>query len=223
MVIVKSNPEISINPLVEYISASDRRKRSIVRQQKNPSDFIIARYRMARSAFANYFKKEYDESVLVSAIERLQNRVQTSDWTRNDTVNSIEALRHFLAIEFPFKSLKCRFVKPDIKTYSINGVAIIVAPDLLLEWEVDGKRRTGAIKFYIKKKNLTYQQGRLNASLLADFMNYIYPRGTIVSKQHCICVDVMNQRVFSAPANIDDDMNLVADACQEINMLWRAS
>lgn len=220
---IKSNPEISINPLIEYISASERRKRSIIKQQKNPSDFIIARYRTARSAFANYFKKDYDNSILITAIERLQSRKQTSDWTRNDTSNSIEALRHFLAIEFPFKLLKCRFVKPGVKTYSINGVEIIVAPDLLLEWEIDGQKYSGAIKFYIKKKNLTYQQGRINASLIADFMKRTSPEGVNISPEHCICVDVMNQRVFPASSDISEDMAVVSDACNEIHTLWRAS
>lgn len=223
MVVVKSSPEISINPLVEYVGASERRKHSIVRQQKNPSDFIIARYRTARSAFANYFKNGYDKGVLVNAIERLQHREQKSDWTRNDTANSIEALRQFLSIEFPFSSLKCRFVKPDIKAYIINGVEVIIAPDLLLEWEVDGQKYAGAIKFYIKKKSLTLQQGRMNASIIADFLRRTSPKGVVISAQHCICVDVMNQRVFPAPGDISEDMTLVSDACHEIYTLWRAS
>lgn len=131
--VLKSTPEISINPLVEYIEASDRSRKSIIRQQKNPSDFIISRYRTARSAFAKFFKEGFDEQVLRRAIERLQTKEQKSDWTRNDTLNSIEALRSFLEMEFPFKNLRCKFVKPDTKVYNINGVAITVAPDLLLE------------------------------------------------------------------------------------------
>ena len=223
MIVAKHSPKISINPLIEYVSASTRRKRSIIKQQKNPPDFIIARYRMARSAFTNYFKNGYDSNVLVNAIERLQHREQTSDWTRSDTTNSIEALRHFLSIEFPFKSLKCRFIKSTIKAYSINGVEIIVAPDLLLEWEVDKQEYVGAIKFYIKKKNLSYQQGRMNASLVADFMRRTNPERKIISTQHCICVDIMNQRTFPAPSDISKDMTLVSDACSEIYTLWQAS
>ncbi len=223
MVAVKTSPEISINPLAEYVGASERRKRAILRQQKYPSDFIVARYRTARAAFSNYFKDGYDQNILIRAIERLQGKKPTSDWSRNDTVNSIEALRRFLSIEIPFKSLKCRFSKPDIKEYNINGVSVIVAPDLLLEWEVEGQKYVGAIKFYIKKKDLTLQQGRLSASLLADFMRRTNSEETTVSKRHCVCVDVMNQRIFAAPGNIIEDMNSISDACYEINTLWLAS
>lgn len=221
--VVKTSPEISINPLAEYVGASERRKRTIVRQQKYPSDFIVARYRTARAAFSNYFKGGYDQSVLIRAIERLQGKIPTSDWSRNDTANSIEALRRFLSLKIPFKSLKCRFSKPDIKAYNINGVAIIVSPDLMLEWEIEGQKFVGAIKFFIKKKKMTLQQGRLSASLLADFMKRINSKETIISKQHCICVDVMEQRIFSAPTDIREEMGLVSDACNEISMLWRAS
>jgi hypothetical protein len=223
MVAVKTHPEISINPLAEYVGASERRKRAILRQQKYPSDFIVARYRTARAAFSNYFKDGYDQNVLIRAIERLQGKKPTSDWSRNDTVNSIEALRRFLSIEIPFKSLKCRFSKPDIKAYNINGVSVIVSPDLMLEWEVEGQKYVGAIKFYIKKKDLTLQQGRLSASLIADFMRRTNSEETTVSKRHCVCVDVMNQRIFAAPGNIIEDMNSISDACYEINTLWLAS
>lgn len=223
MVVAKTSPEISINPLAEYVGASERRKRAILRQQKYPSDFIVARYRTARAAFSNYFKDGYDQNVLIRAIERLQGKKPTSDWSRNDTVNSIEALRRFLSLEIPFKSLKCRFSKSDIKAYSINGVSVVVSPDLLLEWEVEGQKHVGAIKFYIKKKDLTLQQGRLSASLLADFMQHTHSEETTVSKRHCVCVDVMNQRIFAAPTDIREEMSLVSDACHEIVMLWRAS
>jgi hypothetical protein len=56
--IIKSTPEISISPLVEFVFASERKKASIIRDQKNPSGFIVARYRTARSAFSKYFINE---------------------------------------------------------------------------------------------------------------------------------------------------------------------
>lgn len=218
--VLKSTPEISINPLVEYIEASDRRRKSIIRQQKNPSDFIISRYRTARSAFAKFFKEGFDEQVLRRAIERLQTKEQKSDWTRNDTLNSIEALRSFLEMEFPFNNLRCKFVKPDTKVYNINGVAITVAPDLLLEWEDGNRRFSGAIKFYIKKKPLSIRQGRLASALLADFIGRTSCEGTIVSNSHCMCIDVRNKRIFNASDDVEEDMSVVFEICNEIRNNW---
>ena len=224
---MKTFPEISINPLSEYVTASERRRRTIIRQQRNPSGFIVPRYRTARTAFSKYFIAGYDKSILLEAIVRLQTREQKSDWTKNDTANSILALKHFLAIKFPFKGLKCRFSKPTSKSYAINGVEVIVSPDLILEWEEEDHKYIGAIKFIVKKSgrktDLAYQQGRIAASLLADFVSRVTSDDVVVSKPHCMCIDVMNERLFPAPETSKDDMVLVSDACDEIRVHWLAS
>lgn len=224
---IKSTPEISVNPLAEYVVATESRRRTIIRQQRKPSSFIVPRYRTARAAFSKYFVKGYDKSVLIDAIERLQTREQKSDWTKNDTANSILALRHFLSLRFPFEGLKCRFSKPSVKSYTINGVHVIISPDLILEWERNGQKYVGAIKFFVKKTKtkteMAYQQGRIAASLLADFVTRISAEGTTISKSHCLCIDVMNERIFPAPETMLDDMVLVSDACEEIRINWLAS
>lgn len=213
-------PKISINPLIEYIGATEKRKKSIVKQQKEPLGFVIGRYRTARYAFGKYFKNGYDENILINAIDYLQTKEQKSDWTRDDSKKSIEALRCFLGLEFPFQNLKCRFLKPDIKRYDICGVDVIVSPDLLLEWENEGQKVVGAIKFYIKMEHLSLKNGRINASLLSDFLRHTLSENVEVSRQHCICIDIMNQRMFVAPENTKEDMELVVNACNEIRTKW---
>lgn len=131
-------PEISLNPLVEYVYASSKRKMTILKSQKHPSSFIVARYRTARAAFSDFFKQGYDINILIRAIEKLQNKETLSDWSTTDKHNSIYALNKFLEIKFPFVNLKCNFRKPSLKSYSVKGVNIIVAPDLILEWEQNG-------------------------------------------------------------------------------------
>lgn len=218
----KLNPKISMNPLVEYVGASEKRRWSIIRQQKYPSGFIIGRYRMARTAFADFFKDGFDVQVLERALGRLRTREPKSDWTRNDTRNSVAALRSFLEMEFPFRSLKCRFAKPEVKAYTISGVEVVVAPDLLLEWEQEGGVYAGAVKFYIKKKPLSLQEGNLAASLLADFMKCTAAGGKVVSEAHCMCIDVMGKRIFTAAGHISEDMEALAGACDEIRDHWLA-
>ncbi len=216
----KSAPEISVNPLAEYTEASEARRRLIVKDQKYPSKLKIARYRSARDAFTTYFQQGFDKQVLIAAIQRLQSKEPISDWVRDDTKNSIRALRNFLRLEFPFKNLKCRFIKPVITAYPINGVVVTVAPDLLLEWENDGQKYAGAIKFYIKQKALTYQQGHVCASLLADFLGNILSNDVLISKPHCICVDIMNRRIFPASGNTETAMRLASNACGDIRNRW---
>lgn len=217
--IIKSTPEISISPLVEFVFASERKKASIIRDQKNPSDFIVARYRTARSAFSKYFINDFDKDTLINVIERLQNNATGTEWAKNDRQNSVVALRHFLQFEFPFKNLKCTFVRPEHKSYAIEGVDVIVSPDLILQWEDNGKTQVGAIKFNIKKQSLTLQKGGLTATVIYDYLKQISSSNVIVNKDYCFCIDVMSERIFS-PNRIEDNIIVAKEACLEIKRLW---
>ena len=46
-------PTMSINQMAEFVAASERGKRAIVRKQKHPSTFRVARYATARASFKN--------------------------------------------------------------------------------------------------------------------------------------------------------------------------
>lgn len=214
-----NNPEISISPLVEFVFASERKKASIIRDQKNPSDFIVARYRSARSAFSRYFINGFDKDTLISVIEKLQSKTIGTDWAKNDRLNSIVALRHFLQLEFPFENLKCTFIKPEHKSYSLEGVDVIVSPDLILKWDANGKTNVGAIKFNIKKQSLTLQKGGLTASVIYDYMLQIASPDWNVSKEYCFCLDVMSERLFS-PSMVEENITVAKEACLEIKKLW---
>lgn len=217
---IKFNPEISISPLVEYINASDKRKRTIIKQQQNPPSIIVARYRSVRSTFAIFLKNNYDKKFILEAIKKFQNKETITKWQQSDKENSIKALRQFINLEFPFQSLKCHFAKPSCKQYIVNGVNLIVSPDLVLSWEIDGVKYAGAIKFYIKQKALSLQDGQLATSILVDFMKNSSGNEVVIDEKYCLYVDVMNERVFSALNTTKDHLNKVSDACDEIRSLW---
>lgn len=214
----KKNPQISINPLVEYIFAFDRRKQSIVRDQKKPITTIVARYRTSRSAFSKYIINGFDKDILAKAIVRLQEREAITDWQISDKQNSITALHKFLEIEFPFEKLKCTFARTKIKHHILEGVTVIISPDLILTWEGDGKQYIGAVKFQIKKKRMTLQEGCLSASLITNYLETNYP-DHIVSHNYCMCVDAMQARIFY-PLNYEENISKAEKACMEIADKW---
>lgn len=217
---IKYSPEISISPLVEYIGASDKRKRTIIKQQKNPPSIIVARYRSVRSTFANFLKNNCDKTVISDAITKFQNKEIITKWQQSDKENSLKALRQFINLEFPFQSLKCHFAKPSCKQYLVNGVNLIVSPDLILFWEIDGIKYAGAIKFYIKQKALSLEDGQLAISILMDFMQNSSGKEVVIDEKYCLYVDVMNERVFSGLNVSQDYLNKVSNACDEIRNLW---
>jgi len=217
--IEKNFPEISISPLVEFAFASERKKASIIKAQKYPSSFIVGRYSSARSAFSKYFKNGFDKEVLIQAIERLQNKTEGTDWAKNNRSNSILALGHFFKLEFPFQNLKCTFVKPDHKAYELEGVNVIVSPDLIIQWELNGITSVGAIKFNIKKQCLTLQKGGLTATLIFDYLKKVASPDWQIDKSYCFCLDVMSERLYS-PTRIEENIMAAKEACIEVKKLW---
>ena len=151
-----NNFTISLNPIAVFTTATPVKKRSIVKQQLNPSKFLIARYKTARSRMLKSIKNGLSEEEIITGIALLRSKVPVSDFHRSDIINSIEALRSFLKLKFPteFKSIKCSFPKADIKVISLVGVDILVAPDLILKWSRDGKAYIGGIKFHISKSSV---------------------------------------------------------------------
>ena len=77
-------PTMSINQMAEFVAASERGKRAIVRKQKHPSTFRVARYATARASFKNYCKNDFDEAILLQGLEKLQNKTPVSQWAASE-------------------------------------------------------------------------------------------------------------------------------------------
>ena len=82
-------PRVSINLLVVFVEATERRKLSIVKEQKKPSLFKVAPYATARAAMKRYIKDGFDSECLYKAIANLQSRQTISQWARNGSAKYI--------------------------------------------------------------------------------------------------------------------------------------
>lgn len=221
-----SIPKVSINPLVTFVEATEKRKKSIVKEQKKPSVFKVAPYATARAAMKTYVKEGFDEECIYEAIDTLQSRHASSVWAKNNIANSILALRHFVGINFPNKvgKIHCNFSKATNKDCLFAGVQIIVAPDLIMRWEENGKHYVGAVKFRIIKNKLSFTAGRLAASLLSYYLQETIAKpGEIVDNSHCFFVDIMADIIYPAPINIAPSLETISDACFEYSTLWNVA
>lgn len=216
--------EISLNPLAEFVFASDRRKDSIIRQQKRPVEFIIARYATARARMKRFFKEGFSKEEIVKGIEVLQGRMPHTDFQKNDRRNSIEALRTFLMLQFPndFQNLKCSFTTERNKHMLVNRVRVRVAPDLILRGTKDGQPFIGGIKFHISKsQQFDREEALLAAAALKLFLiNEIATEEEIVNPKYCLSIDVFGERITPAPDNHIRIAKQIEKACDEIKTRW---
>ncbi len=218
-------PRVSINSLMDFINASDCKKASIVRAQQKPRTIVVAPYCTARAAIKKSVQ-ENDMSCIMGAISRLQQRVCDSQWKRNDTANSIMVLRKFISSTFPQRlgKISCSFHKPAIKECYIDGVAITVAPDLIMRWQYEGKNYIGAVKFRISKSQFDYLTGSCAASLVQYYLrNAVAREGEIVDNSFCMFFDIISDRIFTAPFDDTTAMNTLHSTCSEYRQLWEAA
>jgi hypothetical protein len=216
--------KISINPLSEFMTAHEGRKRKIIKQQKNPPKIVVSWYGTARKNMKEFFKNGYDKSEIIKTIEYLQNQVPSSNFQRKNIPNSIAALKEFMALQFPdnFQKIKFEFSKPEKKGYEIEGVSINVSPDLILRWEENGIKYVGGIKFHISRSyKFTYEGSIYAASNLMLFLKEkIAKDDEVVHPDYCLSIDIFGQRVSSAPKDVSEIRNRIAEACIELKILW---
>lgn len=224
--VLSKQPRVSINSLIEFISASDRRKRSIVKQQKHPSTIQVAPYATTRAALRKFIKDDYDLELIVEAIEKLQHRDQSTQWRRQDTKNSIDALRHFMIMNFPSRvsKIKCSFAKSFIKDCYIDDVLITISPDLIMRWEIDGVKYIGAVKFRLSQKRLDFSGGHNAATLISHYLKTtVAQEDEIVDLSHCLYVDIFSENIYRAMGDLTHPIEEIRKACKEYSKLWRAA
>lgn len=221
---MQRNVEISVNPLAEYVTATTGRKRTIIKQQKNPPAFIIVRYATAKSNMKKFIKKGFSEDEIINGIQFLQGKITLTDFQSNDRMNSIEALRTFLKLQFPnsFRNLKCSFLVIKKKDMLIEEVKVRVAPDIVLMGEKNGVPFYGGIKFHISKGQTFDNYASLCAATAVKLFltNEVAKNGEVVDPNYCLSIDVFGERITPAPKNHSEIEKKLMDACNEIKSLW---
>lgn len=221
----KNVPFISINPLTNFVGATDSRKIRIIKEQKTVDTNKSFWYNTIKSSLPKYVKSRFDSKILEESINHLHELDQSTDNKRNNVLNSIIAIQLFKNMNFTkrFPDVRCHFLdKLETKDYLIKGVIVRVTPDVVFTWSENGKKNIGAIKFHFgKSKELDARTGRLRSALVCDFLHKSFAKeDEIVNPNYCFCIDVFHEKTFTAPHVIDAEMQLIYETCAEISKLW---
>ena len=96
---VSMDAKISVNKLGEYMDASASRRKQILRDQKAPLAFKVARYREARETIVQHMEQGMtDDSFAMQRVEVLRNDHSGSDFTAQDRQLSADAIEDFLPL-----------------------------------------------------------------------------------------------------------------------------
>ncbi|WP_284650750.1 hypothetical protein [Flavobacterium terrisoli] len=217
--------KISINQLARFSKSTDNKKRSIVKQQKNPPKVLVARYGLAkariRKAIANYGNIQ----PILDGIQELKSRNPETPLAISDKAVSIEAMERFIKMKLPsflndnvYEVLK----KPKVNSFVVSDVEIIVSADLIIKVFIDGQAFLGGVKLHIAKGDIfDREQAKYVSTCLYQYLDLVFENsGIIVLPQLCLSVDVFAESFFTAPENIEKTLEDIETMCLEIKRIW---
>ena len=220
-----SEYKISINQLATFSRGTDAKKKTIVKQQKNPPKVLVARYGLAkariRKAIANYGNIQ----PILDGIKELKSRTLVKPLEIADRSVSIEAMERFIKMKLPsflnenvYEVLK----KPKINSFKVADVEIIVSADLIIKVYIDGQPFLGGVKLHIAKGDIfEREQAKYVSTCLYLYLDQMFENSDIiVLPELCLSVDVFADSFFSAPKNLEKTLEDIETMCLEIKRIW---
>lgn len=226
MSVVRNEPRISVNKLGEYLVASPRRRRSIIKAQKKPSDFVVARYQHASEPIIQYLLSDFSSTdPIIKGIRACRSAVPNSDWDEQDLTLSNEALMAFLNITDQINFHGTTREATDLRGSAgmvIAGVYISVRPEIMV-YSSDRKGRDicGAIKLLFSKSfPLDSKSGEYVTTILRQYIGSTMRLP--VDNSMCSVIDVFAKKIYYAPKTYRRSLNEIEAACEEISSSWKA-
>jgi hypothetical protein len=216
--------KISVNQLAEFSGASETSKKRIIKQQLNPDTFRVPRYQLTKARIKKSIELKGDLSPIHEAIKILESKQATTDWQINDKKVSLEALTRFIKIKLPslLRNLNFQVIKPQNKSVELREVDVIVAPEIVIKGKMNGQTVIGGIKLHISKtKPFDLTKSQYVASIIYKYLqDRVATKEEVVVPQLCICLDVFNERLVSAPDDVEEVIKQVRFFCDEIKSIW---
>ena len=223
------NPRISVNKLGEYLVAKAGRRSTIISDQKNPRDFIVARYSAAADAIARSIAAGCDPLVIREAMEKLYDSSPKTGWQQQNVELSVEALDRFLIFIDDIDLGGFEAVRPLEGSPSdllVEGVIVSVKPDLYLR-EKTTKQLRGVVKLSILKGSVPKdgnepdgEAAKYVGTVVHQYANDVLSPKEKILPTSCLILDVFAQQVYDAPKSFKRRRNEVAAACREIARGW---
>ncbi|WP_248724400.1 hypothetical protein [Seonamhaeicola sp. ML3] len=220
--------KISINQFADFSKASDSKKRTIIKQQKNPNKFLVSWYQLSKSRIKKSIENNGDLDPIIKGIEELKGRIPKKPRQVLDRIVSIEALQRYIHIKLPdmLKTIPYETIKKvESKSVYINGVEIIVSPDVIIRIKVNGKTYLGAVKIHVSKSNIFDNiQSRYISVLIKKYLEEVVAKdGDKVLDDLCLSIDIFGERIISAPNNISKAITEINVICNEVKSFWNAA
>lgn len=206
MEVGRRTPRISFSSLCEFITASDTRRLTILRQQKRPRPFVFANYSNALRQIQDY---AVDQRPLDPSDARLEAHEQ-------------EVIAELLGRDWLEAGITASRPDPRQTLLTVRGVEISIYPDLVLHAGDGPNRRAGALKFHFAKtRDLDPEVGKWMASLL--YQHHLgMEQASGADPELCMVYDIRQDQHHKAGKTHKRLFQNIDSACRFIAAIWGA-
>lgn len=217
---------ISINQFVDFSKGTDSKKKRIIRQQKEPNKFMISLYQTSRASIKKSLSNNGDSKPIIEGLQRLKEKVPVKPRQILNKTISIEAIQRYMKIKIPkiLKNHKIDIIKkPETRSIIIEGVEILVSPDVIFTMTYNGIKYIGGVKIHISKRNIfELQDSKTVSFLIEEYLKTIQDNyNASVLSELCFSLDVFDGRMISSPSNKIFFIKKIKETAREVKSLWR--
>lgn len=212
--------QISINPLAEYLEATEARRKAIIKEQLNPPTNKTFHYQLAKARIKKSVALNGNLKPVKAGIEELKRRKPEKERQKSDILNSIVALERYA--KMPLHRLilenKLEIVSVKQKHLAFHGINVTISPEVIFRITIDGVKQIGACKLHVSKgKPFSTKQSKLVAAFIELYLsNCVAEEGEEVNPVLCFCLDPFAGTVINSNNKIGLDMGVVKKLCEDI-------
>ena len=216
---MRSSPRISINKLGEYLIATPGRRKTIVKNQKRPSPFIVAYYTAAEDAIAESIVNGHPEGFLAGKLSEFLPRQTSSDWDDNRRDLCVEAIDYFgeMIDDAVFPDFEKIRGGRDQEKITIRETLISVRPEIL--FKKDGQIVGGVKLMFNKTSQISQTEMEYVSTLLHHYIKEQYNQSA--KPADCFSIDIFGGKMVEAPKSFKRRMNDIEASCEEIHDTWQ--
>jgi hypothetical protein len=222
---IVNEPKISARYLADFMAASERGRRTIVRGCKYQPIARVVQHDEAKATVSKFIRDgDSNTATLTDKAQGLRNRMADSDFDRDLLDHNADYIDRFAEV-FPDLALPNVEIHPPGKAppLALNGVKVTTEMQFRLRrLTKTNKIRVGGAAFrYAKGKPLSTEVANWQSAFMLGYLHQTgTEEGAVAEGQLCLTIDAFGGVCHRAPTDALSRFNNMEAACATISEWW---
>ncbi|MDI9848973.1 hypothetical protein QM467_12995 [Rhodoblastus sp. 17X3] len=219
-------PQITIRYLAEYMNASDRTRRTILRGCKYQPIARVVQHDEAKGVVSRFVRDYENNDFLLSEADRIRNKLADSDFERDVNDHNADYITRFATISDRLHIPEADRLAPGRAIVaSLGGTKL----NIVLQFKLRRLTKTNKIRVgggmlrYAKGKPLPAAVGEWQSAILFGVLGLpgtITDEAAEAEQRLCLTIDAQSGHIYPAPTNSVSRFKNSEAACATIADAW---